>query len=211
MKKTIVLTMTILMLTTLMFAQQGKNRGNSQGNRQGSGYGGSSRWENEEDYGYDSGDWGQSGRNKKGSRNSGWDQMDGSGFGGSMMGYGFGRNGFNQRVVEVLDLKEEQVEKMEQIKTTYLKKKIKLNAELDSKKIDLKQALQNEDFSKAKALQKDISSIKAELSLEKISQLEEYSKILTDEQKEELEEEFGNSFRGKKGRGEKNKDKKGNK
>lgn len=113
---------------------------------------------------------------------------------------------FGPRMIEMLNLTDEQVEKMHKIKIKYDKMEIDVKAEQKKLGIDKKEAMKNMEFDKAKKITKQMSELRTKHQIMNIDQKEEFSKILNKEQIEKMKKfhpmgNKGGRRDGKKGKG----------
>ena len=97
-------------------------------------------------------------------------------------GFERGDHRFGPQMIELLDLNDEQVEKMHKIKVKYDKAEIDVRGEQKKLRIDKGEAMKDMDFTKARNVTKKISEVNAKIQLMKIDQKEEMSKVLNKEQ-----------------------------
>ncbi|MDA3885969.1 MAG: Spy/CpxP family protein refolding chaperone [Candidatus Delongbacteria bacterium] len=108
---------------------------------------------------------------------------------------------FGPKLKEMLDLTDQQVEKMHKIKIKYEKNKIDLNADAKKLKIDKQEAMKDMDFDKAKKITKELSDIRTKMQIMKIDQKQEITKLLNKEQIEKMKKlHMMNERMGKKGK-----------
>ncbi|HOE91750.1 MAG TPA: hypothetical protein PKZ69_00675 [Candidatus Cloacimonadota bacterium] len=89
---------------------------------------------------------------------------------------------------EQLNLTEQQIAKMDKLRTDHQKEMIQKNADLKTKEIEKTQALKDEDYKKAKALNKDIAKIYQDIDDKRIELHENMQKELTADQKKIVKE-----------------------
>ncbi|MDA3838597.1 MAG: Spy/CpxP family protein refolding chaperone [Candidatus Delongbacteria bacterium] len=97
-----------------------------------------------------------------------------------------GDHKFGPRLKEMLNLTDQQVEKMHDIKIKYDKKEIDLNATSKKLRIDKKEAMKDMEFTKAKKITNELSDIRAKMQIMDIDQKQDISKLLNKEQIEKF-------------------------
>ncbi|HHE37548.1 MAG TPA: hypothetical protein ENL20_03120 [Candidatus Cloacimonetes bacterium] len=85
---------------------------------------------------------------------------------------------------EELELTDDQIERMESIRTEFQKKNIKLHSDIEVLEIDKLIAIRNENYDEAKTLMDQIFEIRKELAKNHLEMIEKKNEILTPEQKE---------------------------
>ena len=84
---------------------------------------------------------------------------------------------------EQLNLSEQQINTMDNLRTNHQKDMITMNANLKTKEIEKQQALKNDDYKKAKSLNKDIAKIKQDIADKRVDMQKAMKDVLTEEQK----------------------------
>ncbi|HQO10375.1 MAG TPA: hypothetical protein PLK90_01530 [Clostridiales bacterium] len=102
----------------------------------------------------------------------------------------FDRQGqhFGPMMIENLDLKKDQIEKIHQIKIKYDKADIDLKAELKKLKIDKHEFMSDLNFDKAKEITKKMADVRTKTQMGNIDEIAELTKVLTKEQLEKFKE-----------------------
>ncbi|MBN2789406.1 MAG: hypothetical protein JXR69_04400 [Candidatus Delongbacteria bacterium] len=99
--------------------------------------------------------------------------------GGDFEGRG---DGFGPRMIEMLELNDDQIEKMHKIKVEFDKKEIDLKATEKKLRIDKKEAMKDMDFSKARSITKEMSKTRTDLQILHIDEKEKMAMVLTKDQ-----------------------------
>ena len=102
---------------------------------------------------------------------------------------------FGPEMAEYLELSDEQINKIREIKNDFRKKEIDLDADVKKLKIDEREAMKNMEFDKAKKLVKKIGEKRTESRILDIEEKEKISKVLTKEQIEKFKNRKPGEFR----------------
>ena len=103
-------------------------------------------------------------------------------------GKGHGGLMFHEKMIEELDLTEEQQTEIRKLRTENKKLMIQKQADIKILKIEIHEALAEQNFGEAKRITEKISDIEKDLAVNKIEMHEKHWEILTDEQKEKAKE-----------------------
>jgi len=96
----------------------------------------------------------------------------------------------DKRIASELKLTPDQQKKIADIHYSYSKKVVDLRAEIQKKAIDLNKIIESEDFTREQIepLVKEIANLEAELRINRLMELGEMRKVLTQEQRDKLRE-----------------------
>jgi Spy/CpxP family protein refolding chaperone len=132
------------------------------------------------------GDCPQMGRMNKGMNH----KMEKRGCGDDFVGRAFGH-----KMVEQLDLNNDQLDKIHKLKVKYDRADVDLNADVKKLRIDKREAMKEMKFDDAKKITENISKAALKIKLAKIDEMKEINDVLTKEQKEKLKELHGGAGR----------------
>lgn len=96
----------------------------------------------------------------------------------------------NRKIASEIGLTADQQKKINDIHYSYAKKLVDLRAEVQRKNIDLNRIIELESYKKEEleSLLNEIGSLEAQIRLNRIMELSEIRKVLTNEQREKLRE-----------------------